>query len=206
MSLIFEKGIQELSQLNSNWDDVLTSFLDDKNDTNANKEQREVIKKFTELLDSIIEEANRSRISVDKVESLFDGKKCEKYAKSYIKRKMQTYDSFKALRDLDNKDRIKAKFCVDLIWDSNIIRYDPNIDFETQNLIEEKEYNSVVNSLDLFTDTCVVHSLCVSAICKELEKESGLSNEMCKYIAEKIDNDFEKLKLNYIIEKLTYGK
>ena len=202
----FEKGIQELLNMNPDWDKEVTAFLENKNNTDNtddNDTQRELLDKFTEVLEDIIEEANNSGIAIDEVVSLFEKKECYKFAKTYIKRKMQTFESFKVLRDLEKNDKIKAKFCIDLIWNSYILRYDPFLDFDSSSIISEKEYFSIGSCLDSFTDVCVVRLLCGSAISKELEEDSGLSTEICQYVAEKIDNDFEKIKLNYIVKRLS---
>lgn len=199
----FQNAIQELSKQIPSWDDDVTKILSDEEHTDGNEVQKQSLDKFTELLRTIVKQANDNSVPVNEIISLFENYKCYKFASIYIKRKMQTFEGFKVLRDLEKKDSYKTKFCIDLIWSSYIVRYNPYLNIETHSPISENEYISVADRLDAFVDMCVVRQLCASAICKELEDETGLSNDVCQYMAKKIDDDFEKLKLNFIIENLT---
>ena len=199
----FQSYIRDLTNEIPNWDSDVLEILSEEVQLDDNDIKKESLEKFTELLKVIINEANSNDISIDEVLSLFEDYKCKEFAGIYIKRKMQTFNAFKVLKNLEKKDSYKAKFCIDLIWNSYVLRYDPYLNVEAQSPISENEYAALASRLDAFVDMCIARQLCASAIGKELEEETGLSNEICRYIAEKIDDDLEKLKLNFIIEKLT---
>lgn len=200
----FQNYIQDLTKQVPNWDNDVVDILSDEAQSDNNGIKKQSLDKFTELLKEIVNEANSNDVPVEEVLSLFKAYKCKDFASVFIKRKMQTFNAFKVLRDLEKTDPYKAKFCIDLIWNSYVLRYDPYLDIKTQSPINENEYISLASRLDAFADICVARQLCVSAISRELKEETGLSNEICKYITEKIDNDLEKLKLNFIIERLAY--
>lgn len=199
----FQSYIRDLTNEIPNWDSDVLEILSEEVQLDDNDIKKESLEKFTELLKVIINDANSNDISIEEVLSLFEDYKCKEFAGIYIKRKMQTFNAFKVLKNLENKDSYKAKFCIDLIWNSYVLRYDPYLNVEAQSPISENEYAALASRLDAFVDMCIARQLCASAIGKELEEETGLSNEICRYIAEKIDGDLEKLKLNFIIEKLT---
>lgn len=197
-----QNQIENLTKKIPNWDEIVANALNDEQ-TNDEEMQEGVLNSFTELLNSIVKQANENNITTDEVLSLFKDYNCYQFASAFIKRKMKLFDGFKALRDLEHEDLFKAKYCIDLIWNSYVIRFDPYLNIPSQSPISnEEDYVSVARCLDSFADMCVVRQLSASAIYKELKDETRLSDDICHYITDRIDKDFEKIKMNYIIDKL----
>ena len=196
-----KKSLEDLNQQMPGWDESVFQILN-SNENHDNYENSIELDAFTELLKSLVNQANNNDIPLEDVISLFKDYKCFDFASIYIKRKMQMFSVFKVLRDLEKNDLYKTKFFIDLIWNSYVIRFDPYLEIEKQSPISEKEYVSIASRLYSFSNMCAARRLCESAICKELEEETGLSNEICKYISEKIDCNMNNLKLNFVIDRL----
>ena len=197
-----QNEIENLTKEIPNWDIIVDNALNHEQ-TNDEEMQKGVLDRFTELLNTIVKQANEKNIPMNDVLSLFKDYKCSQFVSVFIKRKMKLFGGFKALRDLEQKDLFKAKYCIDLIWSSYVVRFDPYLDIPSQSPISnEEDFVSVASSLDSFADMCVVRQLSASAICKELKEETGLSDDLSHYITDKIDKDFEKIKMNYIVDNL----
>ena len=182
------------------WDELIVETL--KNETGDEKGVN-ALEELTSILKQVIEMLKNEDVHIEDVEKLFESYKCKEYAIKYINVILRTYHSFDALRKLEKDDIYKAKKCVDQIWESYILRYNPYFDNQENVLLNENEYKNVAREIDRITDLCLEHNFHVFAISKQFEDKSGLSSELCGYISKKIDEDFEKLKLSYIIYNLT---
>ena len=195
--------LKDLNGKYPDWDKEVTSILSNDEHNDNIGVQSGTLDMFTDTLKRIVKLANEDSIPLEEVLSVFEECKCFEYAKIYISRSMHNYDGFRPLRELEKTGFLNTKSIIDLIWTSYIIRYDPYLDFTTINAINEDDYLSVASRLDAFSDMCVARQLCKSSIKKNLIDETGLSDDVCEYITEKIDTDFDKLRLNFIIERIT---
>ncbi len=191
--------IKGMSDEYPNWDELIVETL---NNESGDDRGVDVLEKFTSILKKVIEMLKNEDVHIDDVEKLFEPYKCKEHAIKFINVILRTYNSFDALRKLEKDDIYKAKKCVDQIWESYILRYNPYFDNQESVLLNENEYKNVAREIDRITDLCLEHNFHVFAISKQFEDKSGLSTELCGYISKKIDEDFEKLKLNYIIYNL----
>lgn len=197
-----QTSIKELTQKHPSWDRDVADFFEHGTTQDTNPDE-EMLDNFTDLLSQIIEFAKSGELSSETAISLFDDYACKGYASKYIKLKLRTYNSYKALRELASTDIYKAKYCVDLIWSSYILRFNPHLVFDENVPLKEEEFKNVAVQLDRFTDFCIDRGYHISAIMFELKSDANFSDPLCEYIAEKIDSDFEKLKLNYIIHRIS---
>lgn len=197
-----QNSIKEMTRKFPNWDKEVAQFFQEHNSQDGTPNE-EMLDSFTELLTQILEYAKTEEGGYEKVISLLDSYACQEYASRYIKLKLRTFENFKPLRKLAENDIYKAKYCVDLIWSSYVLRFNPHLVFDEAVPLREDEFKSVAMQIDRFTDFCIDRSFCVSAIASELREDSDYPEALCDYIAGKIDADFEKLKLNYIIHKLS---
>ena len=199
----FVEEIEAFGQEIPNWDEDVSRFLTDEDGENSDESGEIAFQKLTELLNSIISRANKQDLDAKDVSALFEKYKSGKYAANYINKSMRIYNKFGILRKLEGENIYKAKQCIDFIWINYILRYTPNIKLGTDTFISEDEYFVIASLLDSFTEMCIRRQLSYEGICNILSEDSGMSSAICQYFAGKIDNDFEKLKLNYIIKKIS---
>lgn len=197
-----QSQIKELSRKFPNWDQEVTQFFeeDDADDITPNTK---ILDAFTEILSQLLEYSKTGEISNEEAIAAFDGFVCKNYVSKYIKIKLRTYESYKPLRDLAAQDIYKAKYCVDVIWSSYILRFNPRLTFDENIPLNEESFKIVAMQLDRFTDYCVDRGYHIDAISYELKNNAGFSDVLCDYIAGKIDESFEKLKLNVILHRLS---
>ena len=197
-----QNRIKEVTQKFPNWDKEVAQFFEDNNSRDGTPNE-EILDNYTELLTQVLEYAKSEEGSFESAISIFDDYACQEYASRYIKLKLRTFENYKPLRKLAEKDIYKAKYCVDLLWSSYVLRFNPHLVFDEAVPLREEEFKSVAMQLDRFTDYCIDRSFCASAIAVEIREDADFPEALCDYIAAKIDADFEKLKLNYIMHKLS---
>ena len=67
---------------------------------------------------------------------------------------------------------------------------------------DDSLFDNLVERLNRYVTRCVRFSLTYDAMVEGLKKDSDLPDEMCRYIAKKIDENMKELKLNFILERL----
>lgn len=192
--------VEEITKQFPDWDRQITQALDD--DTEMDESNQNLLDAFTNMLKQLVEKVKEHEILETTIYEFFKPYQCCDYATKYIKRALDKYRRLEPLRNLEREDIYKAKNCIDQIFTSYILRYNPYFDIENNILLTAQEYRDVAKEIDRNTDICVGYNLHVFAISKHFNQETGLSKELCDYIASKIDADFDKLKLNFIIYKL----
>lgn len=197
-----QNKIKEMNKKFPDWDCKIAAFFENS-DVQEGDLNEDMLDAFTDLLTSLIELVKTEEIAVEDAVSLLDDYACKRYATKYIKLKLRNYNNYKPLRELAEADIYKAKCCVDLMWSSYVLRFNPHLVFDDSVPLKEADFKNVAVQLDRFTDFCVDRSYSISAIIEELKEDADFGESLCEYIAEKIDKDFEKLKLNYIIHRLS---
>ena len=192
--------IGEITKQFPEWDSQITKILSDDNE--ADESNKNIISAFTNMLKQFVEKVKGGEISETEICDYLAQYSCNEYAVRYIKRSLDKYRRFEPLRKLEREDIYKAKNCIDQIWTSYVLRHNPYFEEENNLLLTAQEYRDVAREIDNNTDICIGYNLHVKAISRHFIKETELSSELCEYIAAKIDADFDKLKLNYIIYKL----
>lgn len=188
-----------LENKHPDWDEIIVKILE-------NEEKAEnsvsILEELTSILNQVIEMIKKEDVSKEEVDVLFQEYKCKDYAIRYVNAVLQTYYNFDALRKLEQDDIYKAKKCIDQIWESYILRYNPYFINQDNLLLSDTEYRNVAKEIDRITDFCIERNFHVFAISKQFEDKSGLSSELCDYVSKRMDEDFEKLKLSYVIYNL----
>lgn len=197
-----QNKIKEMNAKFPDWDSNVAAFFESSTPRESGPDE-DMLDAFTDLLTSLIELVKTGDIAVEDAVCLLDDYACQSYASKYIKFKLRSYNNYKPLRELAEADIYKAKCCVDLIWSSYVLRFNPHLVFDDSVPLKEADFKNVAAQLDRFTDFCVDRSYSFPAIIEELKEDANFGDILCEYIAGKIDADFEKLKLNYITHRLS---
>lgn len=197
-----KKIIDEFGSKYPHWDQVVAEFLDSDDDEPKPQDQ-EIMDEFSEILEKIVDVAKAEDLTAKDMAVAFADLACEDFILKYISIKMESYFNYAPLRQLAEEDVFKAQFCIDLIWSSYIVRFNSHMIFDEKIPMNEEDYKTVSVQLDRFVDRCISRQLHRSAVIIDLKDESHLSQEICEYIADKFEKEYNQIRLNYIIYRLS---
>lgn len=113
------------------------------------------------------------------------------------------YKAFSFLRNLEKRNEDALKGMLASVYQKYIVRYEPGYLNQMVNEKYDKErLTDVVNRINYLTEFYVSRSYNVFGMMRDLQDETGLSWESCEYWAELIDQNYQVLKMNYILEEL----
>lgn len=196
------KAVESIAAKYPQWDEIVTRFFDD-DDEDVIEGNEELLDAFSEILKDIIVAVKENDLNTQDIESIFKKYSSWGFVKKYLDAKLRVFRDYQPLRKLAKEDRYKAQYCIDLIWASYILRFNSHMEFDSNVPMEEEDFKKAAVRLDRFTDRCVSKIYHRDTIIIELKEESYLPQDLCEYIADKIDTNFEKIKLNYIIYRFS---
>ena len=116
---------------------------------------------------------------------------------------LQFYSGFSLLRELETKDEITLKGLLAIIYQKYIVRYEPGyVQRMEVGKYSEEELMGIVSRITYLTDYYIVRSYTVKGMVDDLRDETGLSRENCEYWADLIEQNYQMLKMNYILEQM----
>lgn len=124
--------------------------------------------------------------------------------RNHVRESLSAYYSTAPLRVLDAQDAGKASKVVQETFECAILRFDIRIidRYEKYGFPCQEALIDFLNVLDGFCSYMVERNFSRSSIEGYAKFNMRLSTKLCKQIAEIIDNNFQQLKINYIIDKL----
>lgn len=197
-----KKLIDEFSSKYPQWDEIVAEFLD-SDDEEPKPQDQEIMDEFSEILEKIVDVAKAEDLTTEDMSAAFEDLACREFIQKYISLKMESYFNYAPLRKLSAEDSFKAQFCIDLIWSSYIVRFNSHMIFDEKVPMNEEDYKTVSVQLDRFVDRCISRQLHRTAVIIDLKEESHLSQEICEYIVDKFEKDYNQIRLNYIIYRLS---
>lgn len=113
------------------------------------------------------------------------------------------YRAFSLLRDMEDKNEVVLKGWLSAIYQKYIIRYEPGYLYR----MEAGKYDinrlaDVADRINYLTEYYVSRSYNMPGMMRDLQDETGLSPGSCTYWAEIIEQNYQALKMNYILEEL----
>lgn len=196
-----QNELETISAQYPNWDSEIAQYLSN-NSTQNSAPAPALLDFFSSMLARIVDLSKENELSTNDVLALFSKYACCSFMSDHLQKKMRTYYNLKALRDLARIDIYKAKYCVDLIWSSYILRVDPQLTFDETVPLSKDDFQTASAQLYGFTHFCIDRRLCFSAIATELRENMKFTEALSDYIATKIDNSFNDLQLNFIVRRM----
>ncbi|MCM1541285.1 MAG: hypothetical protein NC121_08485 [Blautia sp.] len=113
------------------------------------------------------------------------------------------YRAFSPLRELENKNKEALKGLISAVYQKYVVRYEPGY----LNRIAADQYDrehlaDVVERINYLTEFYVSRSYNMPGMMRDMQDETGLSPDSCTYWAEIIEQNYQALKMNYILEEL----
>ena len=200
MFIEIRKRLAELDEKYINWEDTLLQLEDDNSESQDNFETASEIKSsFRSILDQLCIIIKEHDAEEETIQEVFAKRKIAPLARKLINRKLIHYSSFAYLRKEERENPYNARLVFDLLWTQYILRMKKQNSFDPPFPVGEETYKVLAAELNAFADFCVSRQLHIDSIYEQLKDISGVSHDICMYISQTIDRDFEKLKLNYLI-------
>lgn len=137
---------------------------------------------------------------------LFEEHISEATVETLIKRTqnaLQFYFAFNALRKIEKRDKKALEGLLTSVYQKYIVRmergYLERIELEG---CSREEIFDIANRMRYLTDYYVSKRFTRKGMIRDLWDETGLSDEICEYWAELIDQNYMELKMNYIVGEL----
>mgnify|MGYP001026099149 CR=1 FL=1 len=188
--------IQDLQSIDEQWETV---FL------NEEKREKETEEKLDRLLNVLRQELKaeepetvREYLRLLKVRNE-TAEKLIKTAKSML----QIYMEFSLLRELEDRSDESVRGLLSTIYNKYIVRFEQGyLNNFANKKYDEEVLGNLVACITYLTDYYIARSYTMQGIIKDLEDESGLSQENCEYWGELIEQNYSMLKMNYIVSEL----
>lgn len=189
--------IQNIQALDSDWENVFLNEETEKTEVMEEQENR--------LLNVLRQELKNN--SEKKVRSYLqeEGLQDETIDKLMQKARwmLQFYFSFELLRNLEESDEMSLKGMLTTIYQKTIVRFEYDaLSSMIDRGCDDEELMEVAERINFLTDYYVSRSLTKREIIQDLQDETGLSAENCEYWADLIEENYQALKMNFIIKKL----
>ena len=201
MQNLIKNALDELNCNNPNWDMEVLEYLE-----NDKGEGKESFNKLTEILLQIVNKIRDQKMTKDDLKHIlsdYQQYKSFDYIFRYIWNKISIYADYSLLRDMCQSDKYMAQRIVDIIWDEHIYRFNPYMIWTEKIKIDDDSiYKNLAIRLNKYVIRSVRYSLTYDAMVESLKTDSELSDEICRYIAKKIDENMKELKINYILDRL----
>ena len=191
----------ELNKKYPQWDVEVSEYLETDTDT-----PNEPYKHLTDILKQIILQIRDKKLVRDDLTQIFSEYKqykCYDYIVTFVWNRINLYSDYSLLRETHETDKYMAQKIIDIIWDEIIFRFNPYLDWEERLKIDnDSTYRNLAKRLDIYVTKCVRFSLTYDAMVKTLENESEMPEELCRYVAKKVEENMRDLKINYILDRL----
>ena len=190
-----------IENLGNEWKEKLDYFLKNE-DVNYEQEVKNYILNFLNACKEDVIEGDTQKLK--KIEKTVDNDLLYKNISVYIEGMLKPYFAAAPLRVYEVKDENLTNKIIEEVFMSTILRYNPDIlnRYAEYGFTSEDDFVEYISILDVLCSFVVERNYCYETIEDVVYSHMRLSKASCKKIATLIDSNFDKLKVNYIIEKL----
>lgn len=190
--------IQKLWLTDRKWE----IFVLSEEKADDNEEVKKLINYLVRVLRKELKTGDRTEIKEYLQEERLKRETAEKLIDNALEM-LQFYSGFSLLRELETKDEITLKGLLAIIYQKYIVRYEPGyVQRMEVGKYSEEELMGIVSRITYLTDYYIVGSYTVKGMVDDLRDETGLSRENCEYWADLIEQNYQMLKMNYILEQM----
>lgn len=191
--------LDELQKNDANW----LIAIKNQRDNDIPLENKKVVSLFNEFW-HVMREYLKTDYSgaVSFFENEFSSE--DKWLLDDIQQSLQAFFSLTYFRKLQKQDQKKAKTIIKYLWENAIVLFDPQfanayLEFGFDN---PDTFVSTARTLDGLISYYVHRHFTLSAIKADLKDETEIDDSICDYIVSLIENDYQKLQMNVIIDGL----
>jgi len=187
--------------LGDNWKQELDNFFKEDEISTDGEAANKIMDFLEACKEEIIEEKTSS---LQKVEKLIDNDLLYKNMYEYIEEMLRPYYVSAPLRTLEVKEPGAAVRAIEVIFERAVLRFDPNIPqrYEELGFANEDIFIDFLNTFNAVCTFVVSKNFCFDAIEDFIFTRTRLPKKVCIRVAEMLDENFNQLKINYIVERL----
>lgn len=196
---------QIIKEIGEDWKKGLDTYLKYESDEMDAEMMPQYNSLFEKFVNTYKEDIIDDKASVMKqVEKIINNDLLFSDLNEYIDKILEAYNAINPLRVLEIQDIQKAKKLVDIIFDQVILRLNPNVQdrYAEFGLGNQEEFFNVGGVLNSICTVIVSQNLHKDAMSGMIRFNTRLSREISEYISDKIDQNFESLKMQLILKKL----
>lgn len=185
--------------LGTNWKKELDLYIKEED---LEEDKKEL---FSQFFSALKEDAIEARLSnLHEVEKMINNDLLYESVTNYVDDILSAYNAIAPLRAMEIKDGGLAQKIVDCVFDENILRYNPYLymRYEEYELLSEDVFIDITTVLSSMCTFLVSQNSHYSIMEKFIYDHTRLSKKLCRYIADKINDNFEKIQMCLIMDKL----
>lgn len=190
-------AMEDFVQQHPDWEQQLNQIMEDM-DSGISKEVEPIIVSLNEFLAEAATEVRCGAIDETEILKRFP-QNLYSLVQNLLNSHLSVFHAFAPLCVLYAESRSKAENLIDQIWQQYVIRFNPDRKIECPNNMTDEDMSDLEGALDSFADFCIVRMFHYDAIVQRIKQAANLPNDLCAYIARKIDRDYQELRMNYII-------
>lgn len=198
MELLVEK-FEQIRKIDVEW----KKLVKDAQNQNVMPENKDLIRAFNELFTT----AQASyKANVQETEKTFQQYMPDDFhwLLDDVKKSLEFFFTLSELRELQNKNEDKAKKIIDFLFDNVIVYFDRQFanmynEFGFETL---ESFFDTARALDTLTEYYVSQHLPMNAINIDLKSETEFSDNICKYLTDKIRENYQTLQLKIVMDML----
>lgn len=196
MEVLIEK-INALKNIEPEW----LSIIHDEIENDVEPSIPELPKAYNELWNALRESIKDNQEKTREFFERYLGEEGEWILKD-VEKSLKIYFAFSMLRKFGEKDEVKTKKAIDYMFENVVIYFDPHFSNNYYQFQYENQEQFIENAktLDALVSYYVGRHYTRKAIENDIQDETGLSESLCDYIAEKIFANYTTLQMNFIID------
>lgn len=188
--------IQDLQSIDEQWEEVIIK---------EEKRGDETEKKIDQLLNVLRQELKTEDMETmrESLRSLEVQNETTEKLIHTAKSMLRIYEELCLLREIEDRNDESVRGLLSTIYSKYIVRFEPGY----LSNFADKEYDedalgNLIACITYLTDYYIVRNYTLKGIIKDLEDESGLSQENCEYWGDLIEQNYSMLKMNFIVSEL----
>ncbi len=198
----YKESLRELNEIDSNWMKILLNNSTEWE--NSSEKLKEAINKFLIMLK---EDAKKDKNIRSKIKKLFDDKQFLAWIEKWLSNATAGYYGFEPVRALQSKGLEMVKNLLRVAFENGILRTDMDLNSKLAAYqLKEKEIPPFMSVYLTLTMYYITQHISKGSIKIDFMQETGLSEEVCDYYADLVDENYLMLSMNYIMDKVGYGK
>lgn len=193
-------AMEAFTQQHPDWEQQLDQIMENA-DLDIPKEAEPTLASLSRFLAEAAAEVRCRAIEETEILKLFP-QNLYPLVQDLLNSRLKIFHAFVPLCALYEENRSKAENLIDQIWQQYVVRFNPNRKIERPNNMTDEDMSDLECALDAFADFCIVRMFHYDAIVQRIKQTAGLPDDLCAYIARKIERDYQDLRMNYIISRL----
>ena len=189
------------NEFGAEWKQKLVDYLSDGIDSEERADEQ-FYSFFEAYREDVIEGNSKAKKEVEK---FINNDLVFSNLNKSVEETLANYRASASIRAMEKKNLAKTKEHIDKIFEKAVLRFYPEIIHEYAQYGFESD-DAFTVFLNAFTSLCefiVERNFYYNSIINAIHDNMRVSDELCEHISSLLDENFEKLKLNLILKKIT---